>query len=95
VATGFRPTRQPPVGDSSAAATADRTAPFPPKWNARWRLTGTPVWVNSSEQTPRSPSVDDLVARLPGEWTELRAALARAIGSAAASLSTGRVPMRC
>jgi len=28
------------------------------------------VWVNSSgEQTPIYLSVDDLIARLPGEWT--------------------------
>ena len=60
-----------PVGDSSAAAIVLINAfLFPAEVERALAPDGTLVWVNSSgEQTPIYLSVDDLVARLPGEWT--------------------------
>jgi ubiquinone/menaquinone biosynthesis C-methylase UbiE len=59
-----------PVGDSSAAAIVLINAfLFPAEVERALAPDGTLVWVNSSgEQTPIYLSVDDLVARLPGEW---------------------------
>ena len=59
-----------PVGDSSAAAIVLINAfLFPTEVERVLSPEGTLVWVNSSgEQTPIYLSVDDLVARLPGEW---------------------------
>jgi len=60
-----------PMGDSSAAAIVLINAfLFPAEVERALAPDGTLVWVNSSgEQTPIYLSVDDLVARLPGEWT--------------------------
>ena len=60
-----------PVGDSSAAAIVLINAfLFPAEVERALAPDGTLVWVNSSgEQTPIYLSVDDLIARLPGEWT--------------------------
>ena len=60
-----------PVGDSSAAALVLINAfLFPAEVERALAPDGALVWVNSSgEQTPIYLSVDDLVARLPGEWT--------------------------
>jgi ubiquinone/menaquinone biosynthesis C-methylase UbiE len=60
-----------PVGDSSAAAIVLINAfLFPAEVERALAPDGALVWVNSSgEQTPIYLSVDDLVARLPGEWT--------------------------
>jgi len=59
-----------PVGDGSAAAIVLINAfLFPAEVERALAPDGTLVWVNSSgEQTPIYLSVDDLVARLPGEW---------------------------
>ncbi len=59
-----------PVGDCSAAAIVLINAFLFPAEIARvLSPEGALVWVNSSgEQTPIYLSVDDLVARLPGEW---------------------------
>ena len=59
-----------PVGDSSAAAIVLINAfLFPAEVERVLSPEGALVWVNSSgEQTPIYLSVDDLVARLPGEW---------------------------
>jgi ubiquinone/menaquinone biosynthesis C-methylase UbiE len=59
-----------PVGDASAAAIVLINAfLFPAEVERALAPDGTLVWVNSSgEQTPIYLSVDDLVARLPGEW---------------------------
>ena len=60
-----------PVGDSSAAAIVLINAfLFPAEVERALAPDEYLVWVNSSgEQTPIYLSVDDLVARLPGEWT--------------------------
>ncbi|HTL01392.1 MAG TPA: class I SAM-dependent methyltransferase [Vicinamibacterales bacterium] len=60
-----------PVRDSSAAAIVMINAfLFPAEVERVLAPQGALVWVNSSgEQTPIYLSVDDLVARLPGEWT--------------------------
>ena len=60
-----------PVGDASAAAIVLINAFLFPAEVARvLSPAGALVWVNSSgEHTPIYLSVDDLVARLPGEWT--------------------------
>ncbi len=60
-----------PVGDSSVAAIVLINAfLFPAEVERALAPDGALVWVNSSgEQTPIYLSVDDLVARLPGEWT--------------------------
>ena len=60
-----------PIGDSSAAAIVLINAfLFPAEVERALATDGALVWVNSSgEQTPIYLSVDDLVARLPGEWT--------------------------
>ena len=60
-----------PVGDSSAAAIVLINAfLFPAEIERVLSPEGVLVWVNSSgAQTPIYLSVDDLVARLPGEWT--------------------------
>jgi protein-L-isoaspartate O-methyltransferase len=60
-----------PVGDSSAAAIVLINAfLFPAEVERALAPDGTLVWVNSSgEQTPIYLSVDDLIARLPGQWT--------------------------
>jgi ubiquinone/menaquinone biosynthesis C-methylase UbiE len=60
-----------PLGDSSAAAVVLINAfLFPAEVERVLSPGGALVWVNSSgEQTPIYLSVDDLVARLPGEWT--------------------------
>lgn len=60
-----------PVGDSSAAAIVLINAfLFPAEVERALAPDGALVWVNSSgEQTPIYLSVDDLVARLQGEWT--------------------------
>ena len=60
-----------PVGDSSAAAIVLINAfLFPAEVERALAPDGTLVWVNSSgEQTPIYLWVDDLIARLPGEWT--------------------------
>ena len=59
-----------PVGDSSAAAIVLINAfLFPAEVERVLSPEGALVWVNSSgEQTPIYLSVDDLVARLSGEW---------------------------
>jgi SAM-dependent methyltransferase len=59
-----------PVHDSSAAAIVLINAfLFPTEVERVLSPRGALVWVNSSgEQTPIYLSVDDLVARLPGEW---------------------------
>lgn len=60
-----------PLRDSSAAAVVLINAfLFPAEVDRVLSPGGALVWVNSSgEQTPIYLSVDDLVARLPGEWT--------------------------
>src|SRR4029078_11244821 len=60
-----------PVRDSSAAAIVMINAfLFPAEVDRVLAPQGALVWVNSSgEKTPIYLSVDDLVARLPGEWT--------------------------
>ena len=60
-----------PLCDSSAAAVVLINAfLFPAEVDRVLTPGGALVWVNSSgEQTPIYLSVDDLVARLPGEWT--------------------------
>jgi ubiquinone/menaquinone biosynthesis C-methylase UbiE len=60
-----------PLRDSSAAAVVLINAfLFPAEVDRILSPAGALVWVNSSgEQTPIYLSVDDLVARLPGEWT--------------------------
>jgi len=60
-----------PLRDSSAAAIVLINAfLFPAEVERVLSPGGALVWVNSSgEQTPIYLSVDDLVARLPGEWT--------------------------
>ena len=60
-----------PLRDSSAAAVVLINAfLFPDEVERVLSPGGALVWVNSSgEQTPIYLSVDDLVARLPGEWT--------------------------
>jgi len=60
-----------PLRDSSAAAIVLINALlFPSEVERVLSPGGALVWVNSSgEQTPIYLSVDDLVARLPGEWT--------------------------
>ena len=60
-----------PVADASAAAVVLINAfLFPAEVERVLSAEGLLVWVNSSgEQTPIYLSVDDLVARLPGEWT--------------------------
>jgi ubiquinone/menaquinone biosynthesis C-methylase UbiE len=60
-----------PLGDSSAAAIVLINAfLFPTEVERVLVSDGTLVWVNSSgEQTPIFLPVDDLVARLTGEWT--------------------------
>jgi ubiquinone/menaquinone biosynthesis C-methylase UbiE len=59
-----------PIRDGSAAAVALINAfLFPNEVERVLSRGGALVWVNSSgEQTPIYLSVDDLVARLPGEW---------------------------
>jgi ubiquinone/menaquinone biosynthesis C-methylase UbiE len=59
-----------PVRDGSAAAIVLINAfLFPAEVDRVLSRDGALVWVNSSgEQTPIYLSVDDLVARLPGEW---------------------------
>ncbi len=59
-----------PLRDSSAAAVVLINAfLFPAEVDRILSPAGALVWVNSSgEQTPIYLSVDDLVARLPGEW---------------------------
>lgn len=59
-----------PVRDSSASAIVLINAfLFPAEVDRVLSPDGALVWVNSSgEQTPIYLSVDDLVARLPGEW---------------------------
>lgn len=60
-----------PVGDRSAAAIVLVNAfLFPAEVERVLSREGALVWVNcSGEQTPIYLSIDDLVARLPGEWT--------------------------
>jgi hypothetical protein len=60
-----------PVGDRSAAAIVLINAfLFPSEVDRVLSAHGVLLWVNSSgEQTPIYLSVDDLVARLSGEWT--------------------------
>lgn len=60
-----------PVRDSSASAIVLINAfLFPAEVERVLSPEGVLVWVNSSgEQTPIYLSVDDLVGRLPGEWT--------------------------
>jgi SAM-dependent methyltransferase len=60
-----------PLRDSSAAAVVLINAfLFPAEVDRILSPAGVLVWVNiSGEQTPIYLSVDDLVARLPGEWT--------------------------
>jgi ubiquinone/menaquinone biosynthesis C-methylase UbiE len=60
-----------PLSDSSAAAVVLINAfLFPAEVERVLSPGGALVWVNSSgEQTPIYLSVEDLVARLPGEWT--------------------------
>ena len=59
-----------PLIDSSVAAVVLINAfLFPEEVNRVLSADGAVVWVNSSgEQTPIYLSVDDLVARLPGDW---------------------------
>ena len=59
-----------PIRDGSAAVVALINAfLFPNEVERVLSRGGALVWVNSSgEQTPIYLSVDDLVARLPGEW---------------------------
>jgi SAM-dependent methyltransferase len=60
-----------PIRDGSAAAIVLINAfLFPAEVERALSREGVLVWVNSSgEQTPIYLSVDDLVARLPGEWS--------------------------
>jgi len=60
-----------PLRNASAAAVVLINAfLFPAEVDRVLSPSGALVWVNSSgEQTPIYLSVDDLVARLPGEWT--------------------------
>jgi SAM-dependent methyltransferase len=60
-----------PIRDGSAAAIVLINAfLFPAEVERVLSRDGALVWVNSSgEQTPIYLSVEDLVARLPGEWT--------------------------
>jgi len=60
-----------PLRDASAAAIVLINAfLFPAEVQRVLKAEGALVWVNSSgEQTPIYLSVDDLVARLPGDWT--------------------------
>jgi SAM-dependent methyltransferase len=59
-----------PICDGAAAAVVLINAfLFPTEVDRVLSQDGALVWVNSSgEQTPIYLSVDDLVARLPGEW---------------------------